>query len=330
MKAIICTKYGPPDVLKMTDLEMPVPNDNQVLVKVFYTTVTMGDCRVRGFNVPASYWLPAKLAMGWTKPKQPVLGTEFSGIVEKVGKNVSKFKTGDAVFAYPGHKLGGYAEYTCLDENACMAIKPENLTFEQSAALSFGGITAWYYLKKGNIAKGEKLLIYGASGSVGTAAVQIAKYLGTEVTAVCSTSNLEMVKRLGADKVIDYAKTDFSELDEKFDAVFDTVGKAGIAKSIKAIKPNGRYLHAVTTPGTELKIRLHLLGTGKKLVGGSYTGSVGQIDFIKKLAAEGFFKPIIDRQYRFDEIAAAHEYVDKGHKKGNVTVRVVEKTTPEI
>lgn len=324
MKAIICTKYGPPEVLKMVDISSPVPNDNQILIKIFFTTVTVGDCRVRGFNVPPSYWLPAKLAMGWTKPRQPILGTELSGVVEKVGKNVGKYKAGDKVFAYPGHFCGGYAEFICLDENACMALKPENLSFEQAAALSFGGITAWFFLEKGQVAKGEKLLIYGASGSVGSAAVQIAKYLGAEVTAVCSTGNLEMVKRLGADKVIDYTTTDFTDLGEQFDAVFDTVGKTDIAKTIKAIKPNGRYLHSVTTPMTELKIRLNLLGTDIKLVGGTYTGSVEQINFIKKIAAEGFFKPVIDRQYRFDEIVAAHEYVDQGHKKGNVTIKVAD------
>ncbi len=323
MKAIICTKYGPPDVLKMTDVEAPVPFDNQVLVKVYFTTVTVGDCRVRGFNVPPSYWLPAKLALGWAKPKQPILGTELSGVIEKIGKNVKKYKVGDKVFAYPGHKLGGYAEYICLEENSCMALQPENLSFEQAAALSFGGITAWHFLKKANIAKGEKLLIYGASGSVGTAAVQIAKHLGAEVTAVCSTANLEMVKGLSSDKVVDYTKTDFSEMGEKYDVVFDTVGKANIVKAIKVIQPNGRYLHVVTTPGTELNIRLHLLGKGIKLVGGSYTGSVEQIDFIKKLAEEGFYKPVIDRQYRFDEMVAAHEYVDRGHKKGNVTIKVI-------
>lgn len=322
MKAIICTKYGPPAVLKMADIETPDPRDDEVLIKVYFTTVSVGDCRVRGFNVPPSYWLPAKLAMGWTKPKQPILGTELSGIIEKVGKNVRKYRPGDQVFAYPGHKFGGYAEYACMDENACMAIKPENLSFEEAAALPFGGITAWYFLEKGKVTKGEKLLIYGASGAVGSAAVQIAKYLGADVTAVCSTANLEMVKKLGAGKVIDYTKTDFTALGEKFEVIFDTVGKTDIPKTIKVIKPHGRYLHSVTSPGTELKIRLNLLGTNIKLVGGNAVGTVEQINFIKKIVEEGFFKPVIDRQYRFDEITAAHEYVDKGHKRGNVVIKV--------
>lgn len=326
MKAIICTKYGPPEVLKMAEIETPVPNDNQVLIKVFFTTVTVGDCRVRGFNVPPSFWLPAKLALGWSKPRQPILGTELSGIIERVGKNVRKFKPGDAVFAYPGAKCGGYAEYICMDENASLALKPEHLSFEQAAALSFGGNTALYFLQKSNLTKDEKILVYGASGSVGSAAVQLAKYFGAEVTAVCSTRNMDLVKSIGSDKVIDYTKTDLSDIGEKFDVFFDTVGKADIAKAIALIKPRGRFLHSVATPFMELKIRLHLLGSGIKFIGGDSKPDVGRINFIKKLADEGFFKPVIDRQYRFDEIVQAHEYVDKGHKKGNVAIKVAEKT----
>lgn len=322
MKAITCTKYGPPGVLKLVEVETPVPNDKQVLIKIFFTTATVADCRVRGFRVPLSYWLPAKFALGFTRPRQPILGTELSGVVEQVGKNVRKFKVGDKVFAFPGAHGGAYAEYICMSENDCIALKPENLSFEEAAALSLGGITACFFLKKGKVAKSEKVLIYGASGSVGTAAVQIAKYLGAEVTAVCSTINLEMVKKLGADKVIDYTKTDFTGLGEKFDVVFDTVGKTKIAKTIKAIKAQGRYLHSVTTPMTEIKIRLNLLGTDIKLAGGTYTGSVDQMDFINKLAGAGLFKPVIDRQYRFDEMVQAHEYVDRGHKKGNVLIKV--------
>jgi NADPH:quinone reductase-like Zn-dependent oxidoreductase len=326
MKAIICTKYGPPDVLKMMDIETPAPNDNQVLIKVFYTSVTVGDCRVRGFNVPPSYWLPAKLALGWTKPRQPILGTELSGIVEKVGKNVRKFKSGDAVFAYPGSKRGGYAEYICMDENAAIALKPEHLSFGQAAALTFGGNTALYFLQKSNLTKGEKILIYGASGCVGSAAVQIAKYFGAEVTAVCSTGNMDLVKSIGADKVIDYTKTDLSDIGEKFDAVFDAVGKADIAKAIGLIKPQGRFLHSVATPFTELKIRLLLSGSAIKFIGGDSKPDVERINFIKNLADEGFFKPVIDREYRFDEIVQAHEYVDKGHKKGNVVIKKEQET----
>jgi NADPH:quinone reductase-like Zn-dependent oxidoreductase len=323
MKAIICTQYGPPDVLKMAEMEAPVPRDNEVLIKVFFTTVTVADCRVRGFNVPPSFWLPAKLALGWTKPRQPVLGTELSGVVQKTGKNVRKFKPGDAVFAYPGAKGGGYAEYICMDENAAIALKPEHLSLEQAAALSFGGNTALYFLQKSALTKGEKILIYGASGCVGSAALQLAKYFGAETTAVCSTGNMDLVKSLGADQVIDYTQTDLSEIQEKFDVVFDAVGKADIAKAIGLVKPRGRFLHSVATPLTGLKIRLRLLGSDIQFIGGDAQPDVGRTDFIRELANEGIFKPVIDRQYHFDEMVQAHEYVDKGHKKGNVTIKVV-------
>ncbi|GHV47369.1 alcohol dehydrogenase [Bacteroidia bacterium] len=250
MKAIACTKYGKPDVLKIVAIEKPVPKDNEVLVKNFATSVTVADCRVRGFDIPASFWLPARLALGLFKPRKSILGSELSGIIEAVGKNVSRFEAGDEVFAFSDHKMGAYAEYVCVAENDCIALKPENLSFEQSTVLSFGGITALYFLKKGRVAKGDKILIYGASGSVGTYAVQLAKYFGAEVTGVCSTGNLELVKRLGADFVIDYTKTDWTESNEKFDVIFDAVGKTGLSQIIKATKPNGRYIHLVATPFT--------------------------------------------------------------------------------
>jgi len=323
MKVIQCPRYGAPEVLKIVEVEKPTPKDNEILIKIYATTVTVADCRVRGFDVPASFWLPAKLALGFSKPRQSILGNELSGVIEAIGKNVTKFKVGDEIFAFTGHKMGAYLEFSVLKETDVIAIKPQNLTFEQSAALSFGGITAIHFLKKANIQKGEKILIYGASGSVGTYAVQMAKYFGATVTGVCSTANLELVKNIGADTVIDYTTTDLSEVNEKFDIVFDTVGKANISKIIQLINPNGRYLHAVTTPATEMKIRLKLLNTKIKLFGGTYNENISAelIPLIKQLAEEGFIKPVIDRQYNFDEIGAAHEYVGKGHKKGNVVIR---------
>ena len=324
MKAIKCIKYGHPEVLRFVNLDKPIPKDNEVLIKNYATTVTVADCRVRGFDVPTSFWLPAKFALGFSKPRQSILGSELSGVVEGIGKNVTKYKIGDEIFAFSGHKLGAYTEFRLLNENECIAIKPQNLSFEQSAALSFGGISALYFLRKANIKEGEKVLIYGASGSVGTYAVQIAKYFGAIVTGICSTENLELVKKLGADNVIDYTKTDLTDIPEKFDIVFDAVGKADISKSIRLIKVYGRYIHVVTTPSTEIKIRLKLLNTKIKLIGGSYTATVEQINFIRKLADEGMITPAIDRHYRFDEIVSAHEYVDRGHKKGNVTIRIID------
>ena len=323
MKAIICTKYGPPEVLKIKELEKPIQGDTEILIKIYATTVTVADSRVRGFNVPLSFWLPARLALGIRKPRKSILGLELSGVIESVGNNVQSFKAGDHIFANAGHnRFGAYAEYCCLPENACIALKPANLNFEEAAALTFGGITALHFLRKGKIKPGDKLLIYGASGSVGTYAVQLAKYFGAEVTGVCSTGNLEMVKSLGADNVIDYTKTDFLESGEKYDAIFDTVGKAPIAMTIKSLKPNGRYIHAVTTPATEIKIRSGLLFSSKKLVGGSFMPDNEQINFLKKLAKEGKIKPVIDRIYDLDQIVEAHRYVDLGHKKGNVVIKI--------
>jgi NADPH:quinone reductase-like Zn-dependent oxidoreductase len=324
MKAVICPKYGAPEVLKMVEFEKPTPKDNEVLIKNYATTVTVADCRVRGFDVPASFWLPARLALGLSKPRKSVLGGELSGAIENIGKNVNRFKVGDNIFAFTSQKFGAYAEYVCVGENDCIALNPNNLNFEQSAALSFGGTTALHFLKKGKVTQGDKVLIYGASGSVGTYAVQLAKYFGAEVTGVCSAENLELVKNLGADKVIDYTSSDWTNFNEKFDVFFDTVGKCEESKAISMIKPQGRYIHAVATPFTEIKFKRKLSKKNMEFIGGTFKATCEQMTYIKQIAEEGFIKPVIDRQYTFDEIAIAHEYVDKGHKKGNVTIRIID------
>jgi NADPH:quinone reductase-like Zn-dependent oxidoreductase len=322
MKAIKCTKYGLPEVLEIVDINKPKPKNNEILIKNYATTVTIADCRVRGFSVPASFWLFAKLALGFWKPRKPVLGNEFSGIIEEVGKNVTKFKIGDEIFAFTGHNFGAYAEYICINENSCIAIKPKNLSFEQSAALSFGGITALHFLKKSKIKTGDKILVYGASGSVGTYAVQLSKYFGAIVTGICSKENLELIKNIGADNVIDYTKTDLIDISEKYDIFFDTVGKGNISKSIKLIKPYGRYIHTVTDIFTDIIIKLKLFGKEIKLIGGTYDANIEQINYIGKLAREGVIKPVIDKKFNFNEIISAHEYVEKGHKKGNVIIKI--------
>lgn len=321
MKAIKCTGYGSPNVLKIVEIKKPSPKKNEVLVKNLVTTVTVGDCRIRGFNVPAHFWLAARLMLGIFKPRKSILGVELAGTIEEAGRNARKFKAGDEVFAFTSRGFGANAEYVCVDESKCIAQKPKNLSFEQSAALSFGGITALHFLKRGEIKAGEKILVYGASGSVGSSAVQLAKYLGAEVTGVCSGKNMELVAGLGADNVIDYTKADLADINEEYDLFFDTVGKADIQKSIRLIKPNGRYLHAVTDPFTVKKIESLLTGTGIKLIGGTYRASAEQINEIGRLAAEGAIKPVIDRTFNFNEIASAHEYVDKGHKVGNVVIK---------
>lgn len=322
MKSIIYTKYGPPEVLELKEVEKPIPKDNEILVKVHATTVTTGDVRVRGFKVPLSYWLFARIALGVRGPKTKILGVELAGEIKSVGKDVKNFKKGDQVFAYPGHFGGAYAEYVCLREDSAIAIKPLNLNFEEAAAISFGGNTALHFLKQANIHKGQKVLIYGASGSVGTFAVQLAKYYGAEVTGVCSTANIDLVKSLGADKVIDYTKEDFSKNNVIYDVILDAVGKASLSGCMRSLKKEGTYLQVVADPSTSMKMKWAGINSGKTLIGGTAMPQIENLIFLKELIEEGQLKPVIDRKYPLEKIVEAHRYVDNGHKKGNVVITV--------
>ncbi|MNH85709.1 alcohol dehydrogenase [compost metagenome] len=302
MKAIICTQYGTADVLKLREVDKAVPKDNEVRIKVHATTVTAGDIRVRAFQSPLLLWIPMRLVLGLRKPRKPILGVELAGVVEAIGKEVKRFKVGDPVFALTGMKFGAYAEYACLPENSLMEIKPDNVSYEEAGSILFGGTTAIYFLGKGNIQQGQKVLIYGASGTVGTAAVQLAKYFGAEVTGACSTTNLELVKSLGADNVIDYTKKDFTRQNEHYDLIFDAVGKCSKSKCKTALTPGGSY---VTVDGQGIaKVRPQ------------------DILFIKELMEQGNLKSVIDRHYPLEQIPEAHRYVEKGHKKGSVVIKV--------
>ena len=306
MKAIVCTKYGPPEVLQIREVQKPTPNDNEVLIKIYATSVTASDCIIRGFKLPVKMWIPARLALGLIKPRKSVLGLVLSGEVENSGENVKQFKKGDKVFAHTLFQFGAYAEYVCISETSAIALMPFNTSFEEAAAIPFGGTLALYYLEKANIQKGQKVLIYGASGAIGTSAVQLARHFGAEVTGVCSTANLELVRYLGADSVIDYTKEDFTNSGKQYDLIFDAVGKNKSSHLLykKALNPNGNFISVDDD------------NPGKQAV------CAANLNILKELTEQGILKPVIDRIYPMEQIVEAHRYVDKGHKKGNVIITV--------
>ncbi|MBS4213911.1 MULTISPECIES: NAD(P)-dependent alcohol dehydrogenase [Neobacillus] len=322
MRAIVYTKYGPPDVLQLKEVEKPIPKENEILVKVKATTVTVADIRARGFIVPPAFWLPARIALGFKQPKKEILGMELTGVVESVGKDVKRFKEGDEVFAASLASFGAYAEYKCLPEDGPVSIKPSNLTFAEAAAIPLGARTALFFLKKANIQSGQKVLVYGASGSVGSYAVQLAKYFGAAVTGVCSTANLELVKSLGADQVIDYTAGDFSRIGETYDVIFEAVNKSSFSDCMKLLKRDGTYIN-VTDPLPSGRMLWTQLTSRKKLLLSRNSPETPEaLDFLKELVEMGKLKVAIDRYYEFEEIVEAHRYVEKGHKKGNVVINV--------
>ena len=332
MKAIVCTEFGPPDVLHIEEVEKPAPKDNEVLIRVYATSVNYGDLVARNFknitprqfNMPFLFWLIAKISFGLKKPNLKILGSEFAGKIEAVGKDVTLFKAGNPVFGYLGQSMGAYAEYLCIPEDGVLAIKPTNMTYEEAAAVPMGAIMALHLLReKGNIQPGQKVLVNGASGSIGSAAVQIAKSFGAEVTGVCSTPRLEFVKSLGADKVIDYTQEDFTQSGETYDLIFDILGKGSFSRAKNSLTPNGRYLFA-SFKMKQLRQMLwtSMTGSNKKVICALAPGSTEDLISVKELIEAGKIKTIIDRSFPMEQVAEAHQYVEEGHKKGDVVITV--------
>jgi NADPH:quinone reductase-like Zn-dependent oxidoreductase len=318
MKAIVYTKYGQPDELKLKEVAKPVPEDNEVLIKIHASTVTSADCMMRRGDTFLS-----RILLGFLKPKKKyqILGTEFSGSIETTGSKVKKFKPGDEVFAFRGFGTGCYAQYKCMNENESLSIKPGNIVFHEAASVVDGASTALFFLKeKANIQIGQKVLINGASGSIGTFAVQLAKYFGAEVTGVCGTKNIELIKSLGADKVVDYSKENFEETNDAYDIIFDTIGKSSFGRCKKSLKSRGKYVVTALSLKVIIQSFLTSLGSKKRVIFGMSVNKTKALNFIRVLIEEGKLKTIIDRQFPLEDLPAAHEYVEKGHKRGNVVI----------
>ena len=319
MKAIVCTNYGPPEVLEFKEVEKPAPRDNEILIKVYASTVTSGDVRLRSFTWAPWFWLPGRIMYGLTKPRRNIPGNELAGEIESVGKDVKRFKKGEQIFGIIWETSFGLAnaKYICLPEK-CVAQKPVNMTYEEAAAVPIGGLTALVLLRKGKIQSGQKVLILGASGSVGTFAVQLSRYFGAEVTGVCSTTNIEMVKSLGAQKVIDYTKDDFRKNNQAYDIIFDAVMKTSLSQCKSSLIPKGVF---ITVDFPILQALWTSIAGGRKVVFGIAT-KIEDLNFLRELIEAGKLKSAIDKCYPLEQTAEAHAYVEKGHKKGNVVITI--------
>ena len=321
MKAYVYRRYGGPDVVELADVPDPVPKDDEVLVKVLATTVTAADWRVRTLSMPKGFGPVARLAIGVTRPRQPIMGTELAGVVEAVGSRVTRFKPGDAVVAFPGGKMGCHAQFRTVAEDGPIAPKPERLTFEEAASLSFGGTTALHFLRKAALAPGERVLVVGASGNVGTAIVQLAKHEGARVTGVTSTRNLDLVRSLGADDVVDYRKEDWLARENAFDVVADTVGEVPFSRSKRVLAGNGRHL-AVAGGLSDTLASARKREGGKRVIAGPAPERAEDVREVMALAERGVLRPVIDRVYAWEEMREAHAHVESRRKRGSVVVRV--------
>ena len=330
MKAIVFTEFGTPDVLHIKEIEKPTPKDNEILIRVHATSINVGDLWARNFkaitpskfSMPLLLWFPSRLYFGLTKPRINILGNEFAGEVEAAGKDVKRFKKGDQVFGYRGQAMGANAEYLCVPEKTMVAVKPANVSYEEAAAIPYGALTALPLLRKVNIQRGQKVLINGASGGIGSAAVQLAKYFGAEVTGVCSTPRLGFVKALGADKVIDYTKEDFTQNGETYDLILDIMNKSSFDKCKNSLKPNGVYLLASFKMKQVLQMLRTSRSNGKKVICALSSENLEDMELIKKLVEEGKIKSIVDKRFPMERVVEAHRYVESGNKAGSVIITI--------
>lgn len=325
MKAIACTRYGPPETLEMQERDAPLPGAGEIRIEVHATTVTRADTRIRSFSFPHQWLLslPVGLGLGFGKPRQPVLGMELAGRVDMVGPGVTRFKPGDEVYGATLASLGGaYAQYACVPEHGAVARKPDGISFAQAAALPIGARTALQFLRLARLAPGQRIVVYGASGSVGTYAVQLARHFGAHVTAVCSGANGALMTSLGAHRVIDYTRLDFSDSGERYDVIFDTVDKCPFSSCMRALKTRGVYLNATRLLPSAAMLLARLRGRKIMLSRGA-PETAAALDFLTPLVEAGTLRVVIDRAYRLDEIVEAHRYVDQGRKRGNVAIAVV-------
>jgi len=325
MKAIVWTKYGSPDGLQLQEVDKPTPKKNEVLIRIHATTVSTADCELRSFKGLNVLWLPLRIYIGLVRPTRiTILGQELAGEIEAVGKEVTRFRNGDQIFAWTGFRLGANAEYTCLPEDGVLATKPSNITYEEAATLAIGGLEAIHFLRKGIVQSGQKVLINGAGGSIGTFAIQLAKYFGADVTGVDSTEKLDMLRSIGADQVVDYTREDFTKSGQTYDVIFDVVGKSSFSGSLRSLKQNGRYLLA--NPGLSQSIRARWTSNSDKKVIPYAARAASEVtedlNFLKELIEAGKIKSVIDRRYPLELTAEAHTYVDTGRKKGNVVITV--------
>jgi len=323
MKAAVYHRYGPPNVVKLKTVKTPKPKRNEVRVKVHATTVSSADWRLRSLDVPAGFSILMRLFMGISGPRKNILGTELSGTIDAIGPDVSQFAVGDQVIAHPGLSLGAHAEYCVIPEDGHLALKPDTMSFEQAAALSFGGLTALSFLRdQGKIKAGESIVIVGASGAVGSAAVQLAKYFGAQVTAVTSTDNVALVANLGADHVIDYTEADFTQNGQSYDIIMDCVGSSPYSHCKKSLKPQGRLLLVVAGMSETISASWTSLFSNKTLIAGSFEATLEDVLYLRGLFQSGDYIPLIDRVYPFEQIIDAHTYVDTGRKKGSVVIKM--------